>query len=86
MTMDPPARLLAATRRSFVIGALVYTRAELERLCAGEQQCSITVIGLLRLSDDITPELARAAIASLRVYGAFSASDAVKQALTDRIR
>ena len=86
MTIDPTTRLLALTRRSFVIGALVYTRADLERICASEQQRAITVIGLLRLSDDITPELARATIASLRVYGVFSASDAVKEALADRTR
>jgi hypothetical protein len=86
MTIDPTARPLASTRRSFVIGALAYTRADLERSCASEAQLEITAIGLLHLSDDITPELARATIASLRVYGVFRASDAVKKALADRTR
>ena len=86
MTIDPTARPLASTRRSFVIGSLTYTRAALERICDREQQLEITVIGLLHLSDDITPELARATIASVRVYGVFRTSDAVKDALDDRTR
>ena len=85
MNADPTARPLT-TRRSFVIGALVYTRASLERICASGQRLEITVVGLLHLSDDITPELARATIASVRVYGVFRSSDALKYALDDRIR
>jgi hypothetical protein len=85
MTIDPTTRPLA-TRRSFVIGTLAYSRAALERICDSGRQLEITVVGLLHLSDDITPELARATIASVRVYGVFRASDALKQALDDRTR
>jgi len=36
-------------------------------------------------ADDVSPELARAAIASVTVLGAFQASVAVRRALSDRI-
>jgi hypothetical protein len=43
------------------------------------------VLGLASIDDDVTPELAREAIASIHVLGAFLASNAVKAALADRI-
>jgi hypothetical protein len=46
----------------------------------------IRVVGLARLADDVTPELARATIESVFVLGAFQASAAVRSALADRIR
>jgi len=42
-------------------------------------------MGLLHLSDDISPELAAETVEKIRVRSAFKASEAVKQALTDRI-
>jgi transposase len=42
------------------------------------------VLGLATIASDVTPELARAAIASVQVLGAFQASPAVKAALADR--
>ena len=44
----------------------------------------IQVLGLATIAADVTPELARAAIASVEVLGAFQASPAVKAALADR--
>lgn len=44
----------------------------------------IQVLGLASIAPDVTPELARAAIASVEVLGAFQASPAVKAALADR--
>jgi Arc/MetJ-type ribon-helix-helix transcriptional regulator len=72
-------------RKRFVTGLQRYSRAELERVVAAGEQLEIHVLGLATLEDDVTPELARAAIASLRVLGAFVASPAVKDALADRI-
>jgi hypothetical protein len=46
----------------------------------------IRVLGLATIAQDVTPELARATIASLTVLGALHASAAVKAALTDRIQ
>ena len=42
------------------------------------------VLGLATIATDVTPELARATIASVQVLGAFQASAAVKAALADR--
>ena len=44
----------------------------------------IQVLGLASIASEVTPELARAAIASVQVLGAFQASQAVKAALADR--
>jgi hypothetical protein len=43
-------------------------------------------VGLARVANDVTPELARATIESVEVLGAFQASAEVRKALADRIR
>jgi hypothetical protein len=67
------------------MGMQRYTKAELEASVAAGEQLDIHVLGLATIDDDVTPELARAAIASLQVLGAFFAPAAVKSALADRI-
>lgn len=71
-------------RKRFVVGLQRYGKADLERSVAAGERLEIHVLGLATIEDDVTPELARAAIASLRVLGAFVASSAVKAALADR--
>jgi Arc/MetJ-type ribon-helix-helix transcriptional regulator len=73
-------------RKRFVVGLQRYSRTDLERVVAAGEQLEIHVLGLATLENDVTPELARAAIASVRVLGAFVASAAVKHALADRIQ
>ena len=46
----------------------------------------INVLGLATIAHDVTPDLARATIASVSVLGALHASPAVKAALADRMR
>jgi hypothetical protein len=46
----------------------------------------INVLGLATIAQDVTPELARATIASVSVLGALNATPAVKAALSDRTR
>jgi mannose/fructose/N-acetylgalactosamine-specific phosphotransferase system component IIC len=46
----------------------------------------INVLGLATIAADVTPELARATIASVVVLGALHASSEVKAALADRMR
>jgi hypothetical protein len=46
----------------------------------------INVLGLASIAQDVTPELAKATIASIVVLGALQASAAVKAALADRMR
>jgi Arc/MetJ-type ribon-helix-helix transcriptional regulator len=71
-------------RKRFATGMLRYSRAELERVVAAGEQLDIHVLGLATLEADVTPELARAAIASIYVLGAFIASPAVRDAIADR--
>jgi Arc/MetJ-type ribon-helix-helix transcriptional regulator len=71
-------------RKRFVTGMQRYSKAELERTVAAGERLEIHVLGLASIDDDVTPELAREAIASIHVLGAFLASSAVKAALADR--
>lgn len=72
-------------RKTLVLGTQRYTRAELEAVRASGQRLDIRVLGLASIDDDVSPELARATIASVEVLGAFRASAAVKAALAERI-
>jgi len=72
--------------RLTVAGIVVHNRKSLERLLAAGRQVELNVTGILRLRDDVTPELACAVIQSLKVCGAFQASPEVKAALIDRTR
>ena len=72
-------------RRTLVLGMQHFGRAELERAVAEGQMLQVHVVGLARIANDVSPELARAAIRSIEVLGAFHASPAVRKALADRI-
>jgi Arc/MetJ-type ribon-helix-helix transcriptional regulator len=72
-------------RRTLALGLQHLGRAELERAVAEGQMLQIQVVGLARIADDVSPKLARAAIRSIEVLGAFHASPAVRKALADRI-
>jgi len=73
------------TRTSSVIGVLVYDSKDLEKLKANHERLEVNIIGMLVLTKDITPELARETIQSIKVYGSFKAPEAVRDALADRI-
>jgi Arc/MetJ-type ribon-helix-helix transcriptional regulator len=73
-------------RRTLTVGLQHYSRADLETVVAAGQRLQLQVVGLARIANDVTPELARAAIESVTVLGAFQASPAVRQALSDRFR
>jgi Arc/MetJ-type ribon-helix-helix transcriptional regulator len=72
-------------RKHFVMGLQRYARTDLEQVVARNERLEIQVLGLAVIEDDVSAELARAAIASIRVLGAFVASSSVKAALADRI-
>jgi Arc/MetJ-type ribon-helix-helix transcriptional regulator len=73
-------------RRTLTVGLQHYGRADLERVVAAGERLQVQVVGLARIADDVTPDLARAAIESVTVLGAFQASPAVRRALSDRMR
>lgn len=76
----------AVARRTLTVGLQHFSRADLEKVVGAGQRLQVQVVGLARLGDDVTPELALAAIESVTVLGAFQASPAVRRALADRIR
>ena len=73
-------------RKTLDLGLRHYSREDLEAVRAAGQTLHIHVLGLASIAQDVTPELARATIASLSVLGALHASAAVKAALAGRIR
>ena len=76
----------SVTRNSYVIGVLVYDSSDLEKRKQKGEKIKMTIVGLLHLANDISPELAREVIESIQVRGIFQASDQVKAALADRIK
>src|SRR5690348_2960719 len=76
----------SATRKSLDLGLRNYSREDLEAARRAGEMLHINVLGLATIAQDVTPELARATIASVSVLGALHASPAVKSALTDRTR
>lgn len=76
----------SVTRHSYGIGAFEYNPVNLEKLKLQGKKVKLSMIGYLRLTDDVTPELARETIESIHVLGIFQASDEVKVALADRIQ
>src|SRR6202162_3217784 len=73
-------------RKGLDLGLRHYSREDLEAARLAGELLHIQVLGLASIAPDVTPELARAAIASVVVMGALRASPAVKAALADRIR
>jgi Arc/MetJ-type ribon-helix-helix transcriptional regulator len=76
----------SVARRSLDRGLRHYGREDLEAARAAGQLLDIRVLGLATIAADVTPDLARAAIASVSVLGALQASPAVTAALADRTR
>jgi Arc/MetJ-type ribon-helix-helix transcriptional regulator len=76
----------AVTRKSVDLGLQHFSRADLEAVKEAGQMLDIRVLGLASIAEDVTPQLARASIASLAVLGALHASAAVKAALQDRMQ
>lgn len=72
-------------RRTLLLGLQHFSRGDLERALAAGQMLEIQVVGLARIANDVSPELARATIQSVVVLGAFHASAAVRSALADRM-
>jgi len=75
----------AVSRRTLLLGLQNVTRTDLERARAEGREIHLRVVGLARIADDVTADLARATIQSVVVLGALHASPAVRRALADRI-
>ena len=76
----------AVVDQTMTLGLRHVTRRDLEGVRARGEMLAIRVVGLARIADDVTAELARATIATITVLGAFQASAKVRNALADRMR
>jgi Arc/MetJ-type ribon-helix-helix transcriptional regulator len=75
----------STVRKKLDLGLRHYNREDLEAARVVGEMLHIHVLGLASIAPDVTPELARATIASVVVLGALHASPAVKAALADRV-
>ena len=73
-------------RHTMELGLRDYTREDLEALRDAGEVLHVKVVGLARIEQDVTPDLALQTIGSITVLGALQASPEVKKALADRIR
>lgn len=76
----------SVTRNSFVIGALIYDRKDLEKFRSRGEKINLKIIGFLNLQSDIDAELASQVIESIQVRGIFQASDEVKNKLAEKVQ
>ena len=76
----------AAGRMEVETGVRRIGRDELEARRDAGRPLNVRVLGLAVIAPEVTPELAREAIASLTVLGTLQASPEVRRALADRIR
>lgn len=76
----------SVARKPVELGLRSYGRDELEALREAGESLDIRVLGLAVIAPDVSPELARATIASIEVLGSLQASPEVRQALGDRLR
>ncbi|VWX48047.1 hypothetical protein [Novosphingobium sp. 9U] len=74
-----------AKRRQLQLGLRHLSASDLEAALKAGETLDIRVLGLVTIASDVTPELARSAIAQINVLGALHAPPAVKAALADRI-
>ena len=76
----------STVRKRLDLGLRHFSREDLEAARRSGEMLEIHVLGLASIALDVTPELARATIASVAVLGALHASADVKDALADRMR
>jgi Arc/MetJ-type ribon-helix-helix transcriptional regulator len=74
----------SVVRKRLDLGISHFSREQLEAARDAGEALEIRVLGLATIAPDVSPELARAAIASLTILGALHAPAAVKAALADR--
>ena len=75
----------SVARHRFELGLHHYSRTDLENVAAAGETLHVLVLGLATIADDVSPELARRTIVSIKFLGALHASPEVKAALADRM-
>ena len=65
------------------VGISTITPRDLEKLKALNTKAKIRMVGTLTFSEDVTPELARETIESIKVHGTIKATNEVKEVLNN---
>jgi Arc/MetJ-type ribon-helix-helix transcriptional regulator len=77
--------LKRATRHATCFGVMVLTRSYLQKVVQDGKRLKVFVVGICRISDDVSPELAAEAIEEIQVLGSLRAPQPVLARLGDRI-
>jgi Arc/MetJ-type ribon-helix-helix transcriptional regulator len=85
LTAEARAVDQSVERHHFEMGLFDVSRDDLEQLRDKGEVLHLRVLGLARIADDVSPELAQETIASLSVLGSLQAPKEVKTALASRI-
>ena len=80
-TSDTAALQPSSMRDVWVVGAVGYNRADLEKTLAKGKRLNIEVVGICTFADDVSPDLADRAISRLLVVGKLFAPPAVREVL-----
>jgi Arc/MetJ-type ribon-helix-helix transcriptional regulator len=72
-------------RHEFELGMKHVSRLHLESVLAKNELVDLRVIGLMKIADDVSVQLARKTIGSIRVLGALRINPQLRKALQDRI-
>src|SRR5437879_505306 len=81
VTPDTTGSAAGGSSETTGLGIVMWDRATLEHIRARNQKASARVIGVMRLADDIDPDLADEVIDSIRVYGHVYAPPAARKRL-----
>lgn len=73
------------TKQATCIGVMALPRSYLEQVVRDGKRLRILVVGIFRLADDVTPELADEAIERIQVLGSVRAPQPVLDRLGDRV-
>ncbi len=76
----------SVSRHAYVVGLVGYDKSDLQKMKDKRQKLTINCVGMLVLSNNITPELADEVIECIEVRGIFTASPEVKKVLAGRIK
>ncbi|UMA65710.1 CopG family transcriptional regulator [Roseivivax marinus] len=85
LSTDARAVDQSVERHQFEMGLFDVTRADLEAMRQRGEELHLRVLGLARIADDVSVELALETIGSISVLGSLQASKELKAALADRI-
>ena len=77
--------ILSKTSKAKYVGIATITHQDLEKLKESNKKAIIRMVGKLTFSEDVTPELARETIESIKVRGTIKASPDVQKVLNTLI-